>query len=63
MNGIEPYEYMTQLSMNLAAMDNLQEVEAALDRLEYLFEVMPPELLDLAEELIDQVRKKLEQFR
>ena len=62
MNGVDPYEYMNQVSINLDNVDNREDVEEILDRLEYLFEVIPPELQELAENLMAQVRKKLEQF-
>jgi hypothetical protein len=35
------------------------EIETALDEVEYLFEVIPPELQDLAEPIIQALRKKL----
>ena len=62
MNGVDPYEYMNQVSINLDNVDNREDVEEILDRLEYLFEVIPPELQELAEDLMAQVRSKLEQF-
>ncbi len=62
MNGIDPYEYINEMSINLDAMDNREEVLDVLDRLEYLFEVIPPELQDIAENLMVQLRIKLEQF-
>lgn len=62
MNGVDPYEYMNQVSINLDNLDNREDVEEILDRLEYLFEVIPPELQELAEDLMAQVRQKLEQF-
>lgn len=62
MNGIDPYVYINEMSINLDAMDNREEVLDVLDRLEYLFEVIPPELQDIAENLMVQLRIKLEQF-
>lgn len=63
MNGVDPYAYMQQIAL---AMDNLttrSEIETVLDELEYLFEVIPPELQDNAETLISQLREKLANAR
>lgn len=38
---------------------NKQEIETVLDEIEYLFEVIPPDMQDIAEILIDLLRKKL----
>ena len=35
------------------------EIETVLDEVEYLFKVIPPELQDLAEPLIQALREKL----
>ena len=35
------------------------QIETVLDEVEYLFEVIPPELQDLAEPIIEALRKKL----
>ena len=35
------------------------EIETVLDELEYLFEVIPPEMQDNAEKLISMLREKL----
>jgi len=35
------------------------EIEEALDELEYLFEVMPPEMQEYAEPVIEALRRKL----
>ena len=35
------------------------EIETVLDEVEYLFEVIPPELQDNAEELITRLRERL----
>lgn len=36
-----------------------EDIESALDELEYVFEVIPPELQDNAEQLIGMLREKL----
>jgi hypothetical protein len=59
MSGVDPYSYMHQVSMRLREMTDKDEIEEALDQLEYLFEIIPPEMQDNAEILIGQLREKL----
>ena len=63
MNGVDPYGYMQRLAGRLDSLDDWQEIERALDDLEYLFEVMDPELQGYADDLIEQLRTKLKAFR
>ena len=59
MNGVDPYAYMQQVAQNMHRLTAREEIETVLDELEYLFEVIPPEMQDTAEQLISQLRKKL----
>lgn len=59
MSGIDPYAYMQQVSIQLQELNTRDEIETALDELEYLFEVIPPEMQDNAETLISLLREKL----
>jgi len=59
MSGIDPYAYMQQVSMQMHELNTRSEIETALDELEYLFEVIPPEMQDNAETLITMLREKL----
>jgi hypothetical protein len=59
MNGIDPYAYMQQVAVRLHELNNREEIEPVLDELEYLFEVLPPEMQDNAERLIGMLREKL----
>ncbi|NNJ95395.1 MAG: hypothetical protein HKP57_11660 [Halobacteria archaeon] len=59
MSGVDPYSYMQQLSMRLHELTGRDEIEEALDEIEYLFEVIPPEMQDNAEQLISLLREKL----
>lgn len=59
MNGIDPYAYMQQVAMKMDEITERQEIETVLDELEYLFEVIPPEMQDNAEKLIGLLRDKL----
>lgn len=60
MNGIDPYRYLQQVSQNLDKLTRRDEIEEVLDELEYLFEVIPPEMQEPAEQLIGALRKKLQ---
>ncbi len=59
MNGIDPYAYMQQVAIKMDELKTRDEIETVLDELEYLFEVIPPEMQDNAEKLISMLRKKL----
>ena len=62
MEGIDPYAYMNQVAGKLDSLTRRDQVERALDDVEYLFEVIPPEMQDQAETLIDALRKRLSEF-
>ena len=59
MNGIDPYAYMRQVSTRMDELVEPAQIEEVLDELEYLFEVIPPEMQEPAEELISLLRGKL----
>jgi hypothetical protein len=59
MSGIDPYAYMQQVAVRMHELNNREEIEPVLDELEYLFEVLPPEMQDNAERLIGMLRGKL----
>jgi hypothetical protein len=57
--GVDPYGYLAKVSMMMDTLTQRDEIETVLDEVEYLFEVIPPELQDLAEPIIQALRKKL----
>jgi len=59
MSGIDPYAYMQQVAVRMHELNTREEIEPVLDELEYLFEVIPPEMQDNAERLIGMLREKL----
>jgi len=59
MNGIDPYAYMQQVASQMDRLQDRGEIETVLDEIEYLFEVIPPEMQGPAEELILLLRQKL----
>jgi hypothetical protein len=63
MNGIDPYAYMQQVATKLDRTNDPAEIHRMLDELEYLFEVIDPELQSLAETLMDRLRERLAEIR
>lgn len=60
-NGVDPYAYMQQVAGVLDRLDDRARLDTILDELEYLYEVLDPELQPLADGLMDKVRRRLEQ--
>ena len=59
MNGVDPIAYMHQVAAQMDRLEDRAEIETVLDEMEYLFEVIPPDLQEPAEQLILLLRKKL----
>jgi len=57
--GADPYSYLAEVSRTIDTLTQRDQIETVLDEVEYLFEVIPPELQDLAEPIIQALRKKL----
>jgi hypothetical protein len=61
MSGVTPYRTLHDIARALPELTGRDEIESALDELEYLFEVMPPEMQEYAEPVIEALRQKLAQ--
>ena len=59
MNGVDPYAYLRTVSVNMERLTQPEQIERVLDEVEYLFEVIPPEMQDLAEPIILELRRRL----
>ncbi len=59
MSGIDPYAYMQQVATSMSQLSSRGEIETVLDEMEYLYEVMSPEIQEHADQLIQQLRDKL----
>ena len=59
MSGINPYRTLQAIARGMPMLTERADIETALDELEYLFEVIPPEMQEYAEPLIAQLRVKL----
>jgi len=60
MSGVTPYRDIQEIARRLPELHEREEIIEALDRVEYLFEVIPPELQDPVEQLIGELRRKLQ---
>lgn len=59
MSGVTPYRTLHDIARGLPQLTQRGEIESALDELEYLFEVMPPEMQEYAQPVIEALRRKL----
>ena len=59
MNGVDPYAFLNQVSVKMETYTTPEQIETVLDKVEYLFEVIPPDLQDLAEPIIEELRRRL----
>ena len=57
--GVDPYSYLAEVSRVMDTLTQRDQIETVFDEVEYLFEVIPPELQELAEPIILALRKKL----
>ena len=60
MHGVNPYAYMQLVAEQIDSMSSRADIETALTELEYLFDVTDPEIQDLASDLIDRLRDRLD---
>ena len=60
MPGVNPYAYLQQVAGRLTQLTDRSEIETLLDEVEYLYEVLDPELHGSAEQLIAQLHSRLE---
>ena len=59
MIGVDPGAYLQQVAVKLPELKSRAQIETVLDEVEYLFEVIPPDLQEPAEQLIAELRKRL----
>jgi hypothetical protein len=60
---VHPDRYINEIARRMPELTDRAEIEEALDRLEYVFEVVPPEIQDNVETLIRMLREKLKDAR
>ncbi len=59
MSGVTPYRTLHDIARAVPNLTTRAEIEQALDELEFLFEVIPPEMQEYAEPVIAALRVKL----
>ncbi len=59
-NGVDPYAYMQQVAGVMDQLNDRERINTILDELEYLYEVLDPELQPLADDLIERLRARLD---
>ena len=63
MSGVTPYISMNRIAARLDELNTHESITEALDEVEYLFEVIPPELQEPDETLIALLREKLKALK
>jgi hypothetical protein len=63
MNGIDPYAVMQRAAGRIKECQDPAELDGLLDDIEYLYEVLDPELQGLAEQVMDGLRGRIAQLR
>ena len=58
---VHPDRYINEIARRMPELTGRDEIEEALDRLEYVYEVVPPEVQDNVEILIRMLRDKLKE--
>ena len=56
---VHPDRYINEIARRMPELTGRDEIEEALDRLEYVYEVVPPELQENVETLIRMLHEKL----
>ena len=60
---VHPDRYINDIARRMPELTGRDEIEEALDRLEYIFEVVPPEMQENVETLIRMLNEKLKDAR
>ena len=59
MSQTNPIGYLHQVASQLDQLTDRKQIETVLYEVEDLFNVIPPDMQDLAEQVIDRLRQKL----
>ena len=60
---VHPDRYINEIARRMPELTGRNEIEESLDRLEYIFEVVPPEMQENVETLIRMLSDKLKNAR
>ena len=53
---MEPYRYLEQVSIDFDLINSRDEINAVLDEIEYMFDLLEPEFQDHASDLIAKLK-------
>ena len=56
---MKPMRVLQQIAAKLDSLDSTEQVHRAMDEVEFVFELVPPELQDLASDLMERLRRRL----
>jgi hypothetical protein len=57
---MQPLRVLQQIAANLDRLDDPQDVHRAMDEVEFVFDLLPPELQDQADDLMQRLRRRLQ---
>lgn len=56
---MQPMHVLEQIAARLERLDSKEAVHKAMDEVEFVFELLPPELQDQADQLMQHLRRRL----
>ena len=59
---MQPLQTLQQISGQVDQLDRPDAVHRAMDEVEFVFELLPPEMQDLADQLLQRLRRRLEEL-
>jgi hypothetical protein len=59
---MQPLQILQQISGRLDQLDQPEAVHRAMDEVEFVFELLPPEMQDLADQLLKRLRRRLQEL-
>ena len=60
---MEPLRVLQQIASRLDTLESAEQVHLAMDEVEFVFELMPPEMQELADDLMIRLRRRLREVQ
>jgi len=60
---MQPLRVLQQIAGKLDHLDSTEAVHRAMDEVEFVFELLPPELQDQADDLMERLRRRLKALK
>jgi len=57
---MQPMRVLQQIAASIDRLDSAEAVHRAMDEVEFVFELLPPEFQDQADELMQRLRQRLQ---